>query len=142
MPYIFVRSEMNKWNPQAVFGGSKTYIDFHLSFDQSRSHLYKELLKCGLSPVNEVGQGPHYSHTPGSSAALSGPAQRLVIEPTGSPGRKTYYASAPAYEVLNTLETCGYKVVAASSTPIDTQYMWTLQGPVDRVVHQQPPAFF
>ena len=138
---------MNKWNPQAVFGGSKTYIDFHLSLDQSRSHLYQELRrKFGLQPVNEVGRGPHYSHTPGSlgsiSAAPSGPQQRLVIEPTGSPGRKTYYASAPAYEVLNTLETCGYKVVAASSTPIDTQYMWTLQGPVDRVVHQQPPAFF
>ena len=43
-------------------------------------------------------------------------------------GWKTYETSVPAYVVLNALETCAYKVVAASSTAIGNQYMWTLQG--------------
>ena len=119
MPYIFVRSVMNERNAQRVFEGTTTYIDFHLSFDQSRSHLYRELLKFGLAePVNEFSRNPCYFDT------------------LGSPGRKTYFTNAPAYELLNTLETCGYKVVAASSTPISSQYMWTLQGPVDKDVDQ------
>ena len=43
---------------------------------------------------------------------------------------QTWYTNMPAYVVLNALETCGYKAVAASSIPIGTltQYMWTLQG--------------
>ena len=44
---------------------------------------------------------------------------------------RTYQTNAPAYAVLNALETCGYKVVAASSIQIGIlaiQYVWTLQG--------------
>ena len=49
----------------------------------------------------------------------------------------------PAYVVLNALETCGYKVVAASSIPNGSaEYMWTLQGPVDWEVDQAHASSF
>lgn len=69
--------------------------------------------------------------------------KRCGVYTAGSPGWKTYYTSAPAYVVLNALETCDYKVVAASScsTPSGSEYMWTLQGPVDREVDQAQASF-
>ena len=119
MPYIFVRSPMSLSRSGTAFEGTTTYIDFHLLFDQNRSHLCRELQKVVSPPLDDVTRDPRFSHGRGRS-----------------PGWKTYKANAPTYVVLNVLETCGYKVVAASSTPIGSQYMWTLQGPVDREVGQ------
>ena len=96
---------MNEGNAAYVLGVT-THINFHLSVHQNDSQLYRTLMNAlpSLTSVNDT------SH--------------------GAPGRKTYYTIAPAYEVLNALETCGYKVVAASSVPLGTltEYMWTLQG--------------
>ena len=41
---------------------------------------------------------------------------------------KTYCINATPNVVLNALKTCGCKVIAASSTAMGTQYMWTLHG--------------
>ena len=113
---------MNQGLPEIVFQGMTTYIDFHLSFDQSRSHLYRELQKVVSPPLEDSTPGPCYGYTP------------------GSPKWKTYKTNAPAYVVLNALETCDYKVVAASSIASGTQCMWTLQGPVDRDVQLEQLA--
>ena len=56
-------------------------------------------------------------------------------------GKRTTPVRPPTV-VLNALETCDYKVVAASTTPIGTLYMWTLQGPVDREVDQAYASSF
>ena len=106
MPYVFVRCPMNEGNAAYVLG-TTTHVDFHLAVHQNDSQLYRTLMNAlpSLTSVNDTSYG--------------------------TPGRKMYYThAAAAYEVLNALETCGYKVVAARSIPIGTltQYMWTLQG--------------
>lgn len=127
MPYIFVRTTMNQTNVHTVFEGTTTYIDFHLLFDESRSHLYRQLQRVGLTDLTRLDPDPHVPRTRGTPVYV----------------RKTYQTSAPAYAVLNALETCDYKVVAASScsTPSGSEYMWTLQGPVDREVDQAQASF-
>ena len=145
MPHIFVRSEMNERDVQRVFAGASTYLDFHQSIDQNRSHLYRELAKVfSLKVMNDLTHSPRYSLP--QYGQYSQPAHRDTHRDTAtrSAGWKTYRISAPSYVVLNALETCGYKVVAASSTAIRTQYMWTLQGPVDREVDpvDQPSSVY
>ena len=134
MPYIFVRSEMNHQNARTLSEGTTTYIDFHQSFDQSRSHLCRELQK--VMRLNEITRAPCYSQLGDVYY------EDDVLYRSGSPGWKTFQTNVPAYVVLNALETCDYKVVAASSTPIGSQYMWTLQGPVDREVDQAHASSF
>ena len=122
MPYIFVRSVMNERNhAQTVFEVTTTYIDFHLSFDQSRSHLCRELQKVeSLKPLNDItlGAQPHSKYSQGGQYDYVQKGHKGAVYRSGSPGWKTYQTNAPAYVVLNALETCDYKVVAASSTPI------------------------
>ena len=108
MPHIFVRSTMNQENVDQVFEGSTTYIDFHSQIQQNHSLLFRNLSRNNL-PLT-------------------------LVNDIDGPGWKTYKINAPAYVVLDALETCDYKVVAASSTAVGTQYMWTLQGPFDREV--------
>ena len=141
MPYIFVHSEMHEGNVRPMSEGTITYIDFHLSFDQVRSHLYRELQK--VVQLNEFTRAPRYSQLGRQyDNVLSRPSRMGGIYRSESSGWKTYRTNVPAYVVLNVLETCDYKVVAASSTPIGSQYMWTLQGPVDREVDQAHSSSF
>ena len=116
-------------------------MDFHLSFDQSRSHLYRELQKV-VSPLNDVAPIHECTCPAGFGGFTHDDVCQFHINRPGSPGWKTFRTNVPAYVVLNALETCGYKVVAASSTPNGSEYMWTLQGPVDREVDQAHASSF
>ena len=136
MPYIFVRSALSSGPLQRT----TTHIDFHLLFDQSRSHLYRELQKV-VSPLNDVTPIPECACHRREDFAYEVVVCQTCYKP-GSPGWKTYQTNVPAYVVLNALETCGYKVVAASSTSPSSQYVWTLQGPVDREVDQAHASSF